>query len=131
MAGFWFATSRTTSAAVLSSEIHAAMRAQDSARARLLLSDSLTVWRVRGGVDAGEHPVIAVIHAEDGTEVRVESAAVAETPIRWWVRWQPPGAATSRSRPCTSIVMLLRTVRGALGAENGNKLRLAPASDGT
>jgi hypothetical protein len=107
------------------------MRALDSAAARSLLSDSLTVWRVHGVVEASELPVIAVIHAEDGTVARVESAIASEAPIRWWVRWQPPGAATSRSRPCTSIVMLLRTVRVALGAENGNRLRLAPTANET
>lgn len=110
------------------------MTPEASARTRALLADSLTVWRVRGDVAPGEPPAVAVIRAEDGTVVWVEPALASESPIRWWVRWQAPGAAAHaspapRSRPCTSVLGLLRTVRHALGAESGYTLRIAPSSD--
>ncbi len=105
------------------------------ARVRALLADSLMVWRVRGEVAAGEPPAVAVIRAEDGTVVWVEPAPESESPIRWWVRWHVPGAAAQalpapRSRPCTSAVGLLRTVREALGAEGGRRLRIGSAGGG-
>ncbi len=100
---------------------------------RALLADSLAVWHVRGAVQAGEPPTVAVIHAEDGTVVRVEHALDSERPVRWWVRWREFNAAaqggnTSRSRPCTSAVGLLRAVREALGAEGGRRLRIGPSA---
>lgn len=103
-----------------------------SQTARALLADSLTVWHVRGTVKAGEPSEVAVIQAEDGTVVRVERALDSERPVRWWVRWRElnaaaQGADASRSRPCTSAVGLLRTVREALGAEGGPRLRIGPS----
>jgi hypothetical protein len=101
-----------------------------SERARALLAQSLAVWRVSGTVEAGEPPVVAVIHG-DGTVVRVEIAAESECPIRWWVRWHASDAAPNavpRCRPCASTVGLLRTVREALNIEGGSSLRIAPAS---
>jgi hypothetical protein len=100
---------------------------------RALLADSLAVWRVRGAVQAGEPPAVAVIHAEDGTVVRVERASESERPVRWWVRWHglnaaAQGAGATRSRPCTSAVGLLRAVREALGAEGGRRLRIGPSA---
>jgi hypothetical protein len=98
--------------------------------ARTLLTQSLALWQVGGTVGAGTPPAIAEIRAQDGTVLRVEPAAADELPIRWWVRWSPPAGsppAAERSRPCTSVVGLLRTVRTALGAERGQRLRIAPA----
>ncbi len=108
------------------------MTPEASARARTLLADSLAVWRVRGAVQAGDPPAVAVIHAEDGTVVRVEPAPASESPVRWWVRWHRMDAATGaagamRSRPCTSTVGLLRTVREALSADGGRRLQIAPS----
>ena len=112
------------------------MTPEASERTRALLADSLAVWRVRGDVAPGEPPAVAVIRAEDGTVVWVEPAPESETPIRWWVRWHAPDAAAEaaplpRSRPCTSAVRLLRTVRQALGAEDGRRLRIGPSAGGT
>jgi 5-enolpyruvylshikimate-3-phosphate synthase len=104
------------------------MQASDVAQVRALLADSLDVWRVHGIVADAEAPAIALIRGEDGTLVRVEIAAAADAPIRWWVRWRTHDAMAMRSRPCTSIVMLLRTVRAALGADAGRKLRIAPGA---
>ena len=109
------------------------MTSDASQRARTLLADSLAVWHVRGTVQAGEPSEVAVIHAEDGTIVRVERALDSERPVRWWVRWHElnaaaQGAGASRSRPCTSAVGLLRAVREALGAEGGRRLRIGPSA---
>jgi hypothetical protein len=103
---------------------------------RALLADSLAVWHVCGTVQAGEPSEVAVIHAEDGTVVRVERALDSERPVRWWVRWHEfnaaaHGADASRSRPCTSAVGLLRAVREALGAEGGRRLRIGPSASET
>lgn len=91
---------------------------------RKFLAESLVVWRVRGSVTAGASPAEILVHAGDEVVVRVEPAQPTESPIRWWVRWQAPGAQP-HSRPCTSTVGLLRTVREAIGAEGGYHLRIA------
>ena len=99
-------------------------------RVRALLAESLAVWRVGGSVAAGEPPVAAVVHGES-TVVRVEIAAESENPIRWWVRWHDAGAAAGgapRSRPCASVVGLLRAVRDALNVEGSRRLRIAPSA---
>lgn len=111
------------------------MTPEASARARALLADSLTVWRVHGDVIPGEPPAVAVIRAQDGIVVWVETAPQSERPVRWWVRWHAPGAAgqaspPKRSRPCTSAVGLLCAVREALGAAGGRRLRIAPSAGG-
>ena len=99
-------------------------------RARGLLVQSLAVWRVSATVEAGEHPVVAVIQGVD-TMIQVCIAAESESPIRWWVRTQtknPVVGGRSRSRPCASTVGLLRSVRDALSVEGRNRLRIAPAA---
>ena len=101
------------------------MNTETPALVRALLNDSLVVWKVRGEVTSGEPPADAVVHAEAGTVVSVEQAPASDAPIRWWVRWHSPGSVP-RSRPCTSVVGLLRTVRDALGAEPGYRVRIAP-----
>ena len=103
--------------------------APNAERVRTLLADSLLLWQVEGEVTAGEPPAVARIATADGTVARVEPAAADDLPIRWWVRWQGPtaGPGGERSRPCTSIVGLLRTVRTALDVEVGQRLRIAPA----
>lgn len=96
-----------------------------AASAFALLRDSLAVWRVRGTVQAGLPPVVAIVRIDDGTTLRIEAAAPAEAPVRWWVRWPAQGGRPERSRPCASAVGLLRTVREALGAGSGARLRIA------
>lgn len=102
----------------------------DDAQLRALIEDSLYVWRVRGIVAAAPAPAIAAIHAGDGTMLTVEKADGSDGGVRWWVRWLRPGYTPMRSRPCTSVAMLLRTVRSALGAApGGSRLRIAPGGD--
>ena len=130
MGSICYAKSRRTSAAVRSSK-SPTMTPEAIAQVRALLKDSLIVWRVHGEVDPAEPQGVAVIRAEDGAVVSVEHAPQSESPIRWWVRWHTPGATAEtsplpRSRPCTSAVGLLRTVREALGAEVGRRLRIGP-----
>jgi hypothetical protein len=105
--------------------IELSMNENSAALLRTLMKDSLTVWKVRGDVTSGNPPADVVINAEGGIVVSVEPAPVEDSPIRWWVRWDTPGNA-SRSRPCTSVVGLLRTVRDAVDAERGYRLRIAP-----
>jgi len=86
-------------------------------RVRAFLADTLILWRVRGTVEAGVAPVVAVIRNDKGATISVERSS---PPFRWLVRAQRP-------RPCASLVGLLGALRAALGVERGSALRIAPA----
>ena len=86
-------------------------------RIREFLKDSLALWRIAGTVEAGEAPIVAVIRARDGTSVRVEQKA---PPFRWIVHAERP-------RPCASIAGVLNALRGALGVERGEAVRVVAA----
>jgi hypothetical protein len=90
------------------------------------LADSLALWNVEGAVEAGAWPVVAVIHAGDCV-IRIERPAGDDVPWRWFVRWRDAEMLDERSRPCASLVGLLNAVRGALGVERGNAVRIASA----
>ena len=90
------------------------------------LADSLALWQVDGAVDAGTLPVVAVIRAGRHV-VWVEQTAGDNQPWRWFVRWRDASMREERSRPCASVVGLLSAVRGALGVERGNALRVVAA----
>ncbi len=92
---------------------------------REFLADSLALWRVDGSVEAGALPVVAVVRA-GGATVWVERPA-GDAPWRWFVRWRSPEMQEERSRPCASLVGLLNAVRGALGVERGNAVRVVAA----
>ena len=94
-------------------------------RVRGFLADSLALWRVDGTVEAGTLPVVAVIHASEGTTVWIERPARVDDPRRWFVRWRSPDMRDARERPCASLVGLLNAVRGALGVERGSAVRIA------
>lgn len=86
---------------------------------RDLLADALALWEVPGRVAVDACGV--ALRAPDGTPLRVVAAGVADRPIRWWV--EKPG----QRRPCTSVVGLLRTLRNAVGAGDGEARRLRVA----
>ena len=86
---------------------------------RDLLADALALWEVPGRVAVAEGGV--ALRAPDGTPLRVVAAESADRPIRWWV--EKPG----QRRPCTSVVGLLRTLRNAVGAGDGEARRLRVA----
>jgi hypothetical protein len=99
---------------------------------RNFLADSLALWRVAGTVDAGEGPVVAVVRADDGAIVWIERPSGQELPCRWLVRWRgageaPGGARERRPRACASVVGILGAMRGALGVNRGNAVRIAAA----
>ncbi len=58
--------------------------------------------------------------------VWIERPAGDDVPWRWFVRWRDADMRDERSRPCASLVGLLNAVRGALGVERGNAVRIAP-----
>jgi hypothetical protein len=87
-------------------------------RIREFLADSLKLWRVDGNVVPGEAPTVAVIRARDGTSVRVERRS---PPLRWIVD-------AGRPRPCASIGGVLNALRGALGVERGEAVRVVTAT---
>lgn len=89
------------------------------------LADTLALWQVDGAVAAGTLPVVAVIRAGDCV-IRVERPAEDDAPWRWFVRWRNADMREERSRPCASLVGLLNALRGALGVERGNAVRIAP-----
>ena len=86
---------------------------------RDLLADALALWGVPGRVAVAGAGV--ALRAPDGTALRVFPAAAADRPIRWWL--EKPG----QTRPCTSVVGLLRTLRNAVGAGDGEARRLRVA----
>jgi hypothetical protein len=90
-----------------------------------LLVDSLALWQVDGTVESGTAPVVAVINS-GGCTIWIERPA-DDAPWRWFVRWRDAGMREERSRPCASLVGLLNELRGALGVERGNAVRIAPA----
>ena len=90
------------------------------------LADSLALWKVDGAVEAGNSPVVAVIRA-GACVVWVERPAADDVPWRWFVRWRGADLVDERSRPCASAAGMLNAVRGALGVERGNAVRIAPS----
>ena len=86
---------------------------------RDLLADGLALWEVPA------RPRVAglgvVLTAPDGTPLSVLPAAPADLPVRWWL--ERPG----QRRPCTSVLGLLRTLRNAVGAGEGEARRLRVA----
>jgi hypothetical protein len=87
---------------------------------RDLLADALALWEVPGRVVIADEGV--ALRAPDGTALRVTAAEAADRPIRWWV--EKPG----QRRPCTSVIGLLRTLRNAVGAGDGEARRLRVAA---
>jgi hypothetical protein len=98
---------------------------------REFLADSLALWRVSAMVEAGEAPIVAVIRTSDGATIRVERYAVHSStssgrtdnlraPFRWVVHAERP-------RPCASIAGVLNALRGALGVERGEPIRVVAA----
>ena len=104
----------------------------DDVRVRNFLADSLALWRVSGTVEIGEHPVVAVVRARDGTIVWIERPDGQEQAYRWLVRWRgagesPGGPREQRPRACASLVGMLTAIRGALGVDRGSAIRIVPA----
>ena len=97
----------------------------DDGRVRDFLADSLALWRVAGTVEAGEAPIVAVIHTGAGAIVRVARPAQDDMPFRWLVHAGDVG--TERLRPCVSLVGLLNALRSALDVDRGGAVRIAPA----
>jgi len=107
--------------------VNLAANADNGARVREFLADSLALWKVDGAVETGVLPVVAVIRVSSGATVWVERPAGHDAPWRWFLRWRHPDMREERSRPCASLVGLLNAVRGALGVERGSAVRIAPA----
>ncbi|MBL6455138.1 hypothetical protein JMJ55_07365 [Belnapia sp. T6] len=83
---------------------------------RDLLADALALWEVPGRVAIAEGGV-----ALEGMGLRIQAARDDERPIRWWL--ERPG----QRRPCTSVTGLLRSLRNAVGAGEGEARRLRVA----
>lgn len=86
---------------------------------RALIADSLALWGVPGRVTVTEDGV--ALTAPDGTPLRIRAADAANRPVRWWL--ERPG----QRRPCTSVLGLLRGLRNATGAGEGETRRLRVA----
>ncbi|SDC45932.1 hypothetical protein [Belnapia rosea] len=87
---------------------------------RDLVADALALWEVPEGPPRR----VAVIEggvALEGFGLRVLPAAAEDLPIRWWI--ERPG----QRRPCTSVTGLLRGLRNAVGAGEGEARRLRVA----
>ncbi|WP_149538780.1 hypothetical protein [Siccirubricoccus phaeus] len=82
---------------------------------RDLLADALALWQVPARVRVAAGGV--ALAAPDGTPLTVRAAAAEDRPIRWWL--ERPG----QRRPCTSVLGLLRGLRNAVGAGEGEARR--------
>ena len=102
------------------------MSSDHAALVRDFLGDSLALWGVDSTVETGAPPIVAVICVRLGATVWIELPTETDLPWRWFVRWRDPGMQEERSRPCASLVGLLGALRGALGVDRGNALRIAP-----
>lgn len=91
----------------------------DSPNFQAFLAESLELWGVEGRIEPGTAPVVALVHAADGTVIPVARVTDPELPFRW----------TVRGRPCGSLVGVLAALRAALGVDRGAPLRIAPAPE--
>lgn len=91
------------------------------AELRALLLDCLTLWDVRGRVEATESGLAISTH--DGI-YDLQRAAPDMRPARWLLQTPARRAARRPARAAPSIVALLAALRNALGAEGGNRLRI-------
>jgi hypothetical protein len=83
------------------------------AELRALLRDCLALWRVDGGVSAGDTGLR--IATGDGVFV-VQRAPEDMRPVRWLLQTPIRAAAGRPPRAAPSIVALLSALRNALGA---------------
>jgi len=86
---------------------------------RDLLADSLALWEVVAQPRVAGTGV--AVTAPDGTALSIHPAGIEDLPVRWWL--DRPG----QRRPCTSVLGLLRTLRNAVGAGEGEARRLRVA----
>jgi hypothetical protein len=90
------------------------------AELRALLLDCLSLWGVKGRVEAAD-PGMRIIAGT--TTLAVERAPADMRPVRWLLH--RPNRAP---RVAPSIGALLTALRNALGAESGNKVVIGTAS---
>jgi hypothetical protein len=86
---------------------------------RDLVADSLALWEVAARPRIAGPGIVLV--APDGTALSIQPATADDLPVRWWL--ERPG----QRRPCTSVLGLLRTLRNAVGAGEGEARRLRVA----
>ena len=102
----------------------------DEARLRAFLAESLDLWGVTGTVDAAEAPLVAIVHAADGTTIAIERISEPTMPFRWLVRARKSGdPGEPRAKPYGSVVGVLNAMRIALGVDRGTPVRVAPAPE--
>jgi hypothetical protein len=130
------------------------MSQQAAELALKLLRASLPLWGIEGVVvgpaDSADEPgsaavgevgevgevggdraaLVAIVRTAAQVEVRIEAALAQDAPVRWWVRSRADAQAAPRSRPCTSAVGLLRSVRDALDVAPGMRVAIAPRTGG-
>jgi hypothetical protein len=94
------------------------------AELRALLMDCLSLWGVQGRVEAVEDGI--VVSATDGRFL-VQRAAPDLRPVRWFLQTPERARVGRPARAIPSIPALLTALRNALGAEQGNKLRIGAA----
>jgi len=91
------------------------------AELRALLLDCLNLWGVQGRVAAVEDGL--AVSAAEGRFL-VQRAGPDLRPVRWFLQTPERAQAGRPARAIPSIPALLTALRNALGAEQGNKLRI-------
>jgi hypothetical protein len=91
------------------------------AELRALLIDCVALWGIAAKVAVASAGI--EITADDAT-YHVAPAPLDMRPVRWLLQTPERRAADRPPRAVPSIVALLTTLRNALGAESGNKLKI-------
>lgn len=105
------------------------MPAPDDQRVRAFLALSLEHWGVGAALEAIDPPGVARIRLPDGRDEIVLERGGSGEPFRWYLRQRRVDdsetvEASSRVRPCGSLVGVLSALRRLLGMEAGGTARV-------
>ena len=98
-----------------------AVDALSDAELRALLLDCLTLWGVPGRVEAAENGLAVIVREECFMVRRAEPGL---RPVRWFLQTPEREAAGRPPRAVPAIGALLTSLRNALGAASGSRLRI-------
>ena len=99
------------------------MHALSDAELRALLLDCLTLWGVQGKIEAAEDGLAVIVQ---GARFKVRRAEADLRPARWFLQTPEREAAGRAPRAVPAIGALLTSLRHALGAAGGARLRIGP-----
>ena len=87
----------------------------------MLLLDCLLLWEIQGRVEAADDGLAVIVPAG---RFLVRRAAPELQPVRWFMQTPEREVAGRQPRAVPAIGALLTTLRNALGAAPGTRLRI-------